>query len=129
MTPRDLLLADAPAGPDSPAAERERMGLRAVAACLGCAEAWGVVLPGIDAPHATAADARRALPHVLRAALDGLAAHEEDARNAHTAQGHGHRDVAHLHRCERDTLQALAFELRAAAKVARVGIAAREGEE
>ena len=119
MTPRAYLLADHASLPDA-----ERLGLRALAASLGCVEARGVVLPGIDAPGA-----RAALPHVLRAALDALAVHEEDARNAHTAQGHGHRDVAHLHRCERDTLRALEFELRAAAKVARVGIAAREGEE
>lgn len=129
MTPRDLLLADAPAGPDSPAAERERMGLRAVAACLGCAEAWGVVLPGIDAPHATAADARRALPHVLRAALDGLGDRESDENGAALASGHGDRHVAHMHRTAREVLQALAFALHAAAKCAGVGIAAREGGE
>lgn len=119
MTPRAYLLDDHSSLPDP-----ERLGLRSIAAVLGCAEARGVVLPGIDAPGD-----RAALPHVLRAALDGLAVIEADAINAHAAQGHGHRDVAHLHRCERDTLRALAFELRAAAKVARVGIAAREGEE
>lgn len=119
MTPRSYLLADHASLPDP-----ERLGLRALAASLGCVEARGVALPGIDAPGD-----RAALPRVLRAALDALSVHEEDARNAHTAQGHGHRDVAHLHRCERETLQALAFELRAAARVARVGIAAREGEE
>ena len=119
MTPRSYLLADHASLPDP-----ERLGLRALAASLGCVEARGVVLPGIDAPGS-----RATLPHVLRAALDALAVHEEDARNAHTAQGHGHRDVAHMHRCERETLQALAFELRAAAKVARVGIAARDGGE
>lgn len=122
MTPRDYLLAATTRDPAP-------LGLRSLAAVVAAAEARGVVVPGIDADHSTAADARAALPHVLRAALDGLAVIEADAINAHAAQGHGHRDVAHLHRCERETLRALAFELRAAAKVARVGIAAREGEE
>lgn len=127
MTPRAYLLAEH-VGPDSPAAERERLGLAALAACVGCAEAFGVVLPGVDAEHATADDARRALPHVLRAALDGLAAAEGDARGAHVASGHGHRHVAALHRTAWEACQALAFHLHAAARVAGVGIAAREGD-
>lgn len=116
MTPRLYLLADHASLPDT-----ERLGLRALAAALGCVEARGVVLPGIDAPGG-----RAALPHVLRAALDALAVHEEDARSAHAAQGHGHRDVAALHRTTRESCRALAFELHAAARVARVPIAPKE---
>lgn len=129
MTPRDFLLAAAPLSADDPAAERERMGLRAIAACVGCAEAFGCVLPGVDAPHATADDARRALPHVLRAALDGLGDRESDENGAANVNGHGDRHVAHMHRTAREVLQALAFALHAAAKCAGVGIAAREGGE
>lgn len=125
-TPRDFLLATASDGPDDPAAECERVGLRATAAVLGCVEARGVVLPGIDAEHATADDARCALPHVLRAALDGLLALEGDARGAHKASAHRHRDVAALHRTAWESCQALAFELHAAARLAGVAIARPE---
>lgn len=119
MTPRDYLLTAAPRDP-------EPLGLRALAAVVGAAEARGVVVPGIDAEHAAADDARLALPHVLRATLDALNDLESDARGAHVATGHGHRDVAALHRTTRETCQALAFELHAAARVARLPIAPKE---
>ena len=59
---------------------------------------------------------------VARGAFDA----EADARGAHVATGHGHRDVGALHRTVRDSCQALAFELHAAARVARLVIAPKE---
>lgn len=128
MTPRAFLLSPAPVACDDLAADLAPLGLRSLAAVLGAVEARGVVLPGIDAEHSTAADARRALPAVLRAALDALATLEDDARAAHAASGHGHRHVAAVHRTAAETCQALAFELHAAAKASGVPIGAREAQ-
>ena len=136
MTPREYLLAHVPAlsaprsplwecDPPPPAEdEAATLGLRALAACVASVESRGATLPGIDAEHAAADDARCALPAVLRAALDALADCESDARAAHRASGHGHRYVAALHRTAAESCQALAFELHAAARLAGVPIAA-----
>lgn len=106
--------------------EAATLGLRGIAAVVGAVEARGVVLPGIDAPHHTAADARRSLPHVLRAALNGLDDLESDARGAHQAAGHGHANVGALHRTTRDSCRALSFELHAAARLAGIPIAPKD---
>lgn len=119
MTPREHLLLATPRDPAP-------LGLRSLAAVVAAAEARGVVVPGIDAEHATDDDARHALPGVLRATLDGLDDLADDAHAAHVATGHGHRDVAALHRTTRESCRALAFELHAAARVARVPIAAAQ---
>ena len=119
MTPREHLLLATPRDPAP-------LGLRSLAAVVAAAEARGVMVPGVDAEHATDDDARHALPGVLRATLDALNDLESDARGAHVATGHGHRDVGALHRTVRDSCQALAFELHAAARVARLVIAPKE---
>lgn len=119
MTPRDYLLLATPRDPAP-------LGLRSLAAVVAAAEARGVVVLGVDAEHATDDDARLALPGVLRATLDGLDDLADDAHAAHVATGHGHRDVAALHRTTRESCRALAFELHAAARVARVPIAPKE---
>jgi hypothetical protein len=47
---------------------------------------------------------------------------EADATKATAAAGHGHRDVAQLHRAEADVWHALGYELRRAARVAGVDL-------
>jgi hypothetical protein len=129
MTPRAYLLT---ASPDAPAA----LGLRALAAVCASADARGPVSivrggdlvrvlpsPLADVEYTTDGEALAALPYVLRDVLDGLAALGADASAADRGSGHRDRDPAHLSRATRDTLRSLAYELHAAARVARIPIA------
>ena len=117
MTPRDYLRS---ADLDGPAT----LGLRALAAALETlrarnAETHPAYLSEMtDDPallHAT-------LPAVVRFACETCREWEADATKATAAAGHGHRDVAQLHRAEADVWHALGYELRRAARVAGVDL-------
>jgi len=140
VTPRDYLLSHA-----APA-ELITRALRALGGLVAAAEASpavltpadlsaGAVAPlsaslaGIDAEHATAADARRALPAIVRrlhGALLDEAAVQERERRAHAREGRG--DEAELARALEGAAQANARAVKVAARVARLWTTEGEGE-
>ena len=114
MTPRDYLRS---ADLDGPAT----LGLRALSHALETMRARGAGLPS-EYDRLQTDNPRAHLPAVVRFACETCREWEADATKATAAAGHGHRDVAQLHRAESDVWHALGYELRRAARVAGVDL-------
>ena len=117
MTPRDYLHT---ADLDGPAT----LGLRALLHALETLRARNADLHPAYLTEMTDDPAllHAALPAVVRFACETCREWEADATKATAAAGHGHRDVAQLHRAEADVWHALGYELRRAARVAGVDL-------